>query len=155
MSTILALDLGMNTGWAIYKPSEGIEFGSEDFSVKKRKRGTPPRCTSFMDFHCWLDNLMSIHGIKTVYYEEVMRHAGTRAAHCYGAFECLMEISGHTIGIKPIGIPVGTIKKFATGNGHAKKPEMISSAISAGLDVTDDDQADAVHLLRYVLYGKD
>ncbi len=154
MSTILALDLGLHTGWAIYNKQDGITSGSKDFSLKKRKHHSPPRSVSFSNFEVWLRDVLRDESITCVYYEEVMGHIGTRAAHAYGAFECLMEIACYERRINPIGVPVKTIKKFATGNGNAKKENMIHAALALNINVTDDNQADAVHLLRYVLYGK-
>jgi hypothetical protein len=45
-------------------------------------------------------------------------------------------------GIKCVGIPVGTIKKHATGRGNATKEEMIASARSRGFNPIDDNSAD-------------
>ena len=51
------------------------------------------------------------------------------------------------------GIPVGTIKRAATGRGNSGKLEMIQAAIAAGFAPKDDNEADAIHLLRYVISG--
>ena len=48
-------------------------------------------------------------------------------------------------------VEVKALKKFATGNGNSGKPEMIAAAQAAGFDVSNDDQADAIHLLRYAI----
>lgn len=46
-------------------------------------------------------------------------------------------------------VPVGTLKRFATGNGNAKKDEMIRAAIRLGArGSVNDDEADAFHLRR-------
>ena len=55
------------------------------------------------------------------------------------------------------GIPVGTIKKHATGKGNASKAAMVESArlmIGTDSDLTED-EADAVCLLDYAVgvYG--
>lgn len=108
----------------------------------------------FLRFRRWLLELHSTLGpIDEVYYEEVRRHQGTDAAHVYGGF--LAHLSAfceeqH----RPIpyaGIPVGTIKKSATGKGNAGKDMMIAAATDLGFDVKDDNEADAIHLLRYVM----
>ena len=46
--------------------------------------------------------------------------------------------------------PVGTIKKFATGNGRAGKPLIIAAARSWGFEPADDNEADALALLHYL-----
>lgn len=46
-------------------------------------------------------------------------------------------------------VPPTSLKRFATGNGAAKKPQMIDAAIAAGArDTVNDDEADAFHLRR-------
>lgn len=48
-----------------------------------------------------------------------------------------------------------SLKKFATGNGHAEKDDMINTAIGFGyrnLPDGADDLADAFHLARYAAY---
>lgn len=41
------------------------------------------------------------------------------------------------------------IKKFATNNGNAKKPQMIAAAQALGCDTEDDNVADAFHIARW------
>ena len=49
-------------------------------------------------------------------------------------------------------VPVGTIKKFATGKGNAPKSAMIEAVYMKWGVVTDsDDEADAVALFQYKL----
>lgn len=40
------------------------------------------------------------------------------------------------------------IKKFATGKGNAKKEAMIQAAKDLGIEIIDDNHADAIHLYR-------
>ncbi|GHT98694.1 hypothetical protein FACS1894126_4420 [Alphaproteobacteria bacterium] len=51
------------------------------------------------------------------------------------------------LAVKCTGIPVGTIKKFATGKGNASKEEMIAFAKSQGFTPVDDNEADALAIL--------
>ena len=49
------------------------------------------------------------------------------------------------------GVPVGTIKKFASGKGNASKQQMIEAVEDRfGCIVADDNEADAIALLEYV-----
>ena len=43
------------------------------------------------------------------------------------------------------------LKKFATGSGRATKETMIAMARGQGVNPTDDNQADAWHLLQYAI----
>jgi Holliday junction resolvasome RuvABC endonuclease subunit len=44
-------------------------------------------------------------------------------------------------------LPVGTIKRHATGNGNASKEAVIAAVRSLGFDPADDNEADALALL--------
>ena len=50
-----------------------------------------------------------------------------------------------------LGVPVGTIKKHATGKGNAGKEAMIEAMQLLGHPVTDDNEADALALLHWAL----
>lgn len=48
-----------------------------------------------------------------------------------------------------VHVPIGTLKKFATGDGHAKKPALVKVAkAQAHHPIANDDESDAFHLRR-------
>jgi len=47
------------------------------------------------------------------------------------------------------GVPVGTIKRFATGRGNADKAAVISAMQARGFHPADDNEADALALLLW------
>ena len=49
------------------------------------------------------------------------------------------------------GVPVGTIKKHATGKGNAGKEEVVKAMKAKGHTPRDDNEADALAQLYYVL----
>ena len=49
------------------------------------------------------------------------------------------------------GVPVGTIKRKATGKGNAGKAEVIAAMKALGHPVTDVNEADALALLHWAL----
>ena len=49
------------------------------------------------------------------------------------------------------GVPVGTIKRHATGKGNASKDEMIAAMRALGHAVTDDNEADALAILHWAI----
>ena len=49
------------------------------------------------------------------------------------------------------GVPVGTIKRHTTGKGNAPKEAMIAAARGRGFSPADDNEADAIALLLWVL----
>ncbi|MFM7256119.1 MAG: hypothetical protein ACKO3C_10850, partial [Betaproteobacteria bacterium] len=55
----------------------------------------------------------------------------------------------HSIPYK--GVPVGPIKKHATGKGNAGKAEIITAAKARGFDPVGDNHADALALLDWAM----
>ena len=84
--------------------------------------------------------------IELVVFEEVRRHAGVDAAHAYGGFMGQLTAWCEHHQIPYQGIPVGTIKKHATGRGNASKEEMIEAIRAKGHNPDDDNEADAIAL---------
>jgi ABC-type sugar transport system ATPase subunit len=54
-------------------------------------------------------------------------------------------------GVPYEGVPVGTIKRHATGKGNADKDAMIAAARARGFSPADDNEADAIALLLWVI----
>ncbi|GMU44616.1 MAG: hypothetical protein AMXMBFR25_26020 [Lysobacterales bacterium] len=53
------------------------------------------------------------------------------------------------------GVPVGTIKKHATGKGNASKDDVLSAMRTLGHAPTDDNEADALALLHWAIAGQE
>jgi Holliday junction resolvasome RuvABC endonuclease subunit len=47
------------------------------------------------------------------------------------------------------GVPVGTIKRYATGKGNADKAAMVAAMRARGFAPVDDNEADALALLLW------
>lgn len=140
MKTILCLDFGTNMGWAL-KHGDG-SMGSGVVNLQPHR--TTRKGARFLNMQQWLQSLGSV---DVVYYERVRRHLGTQAAHCYGGFWAIMMAWCEQRGIAYIGVDVGTIKKSATGCGHAKKQQMIEAMQQLGYNPVDDNEADVLALL--------
>ena len=54
-------------------------------------------------------------------------------------------------GIPYEGVPVGTIKRHATGKGNANKDVMMAAARARGFSPADDNEADAIAILLWAL----
>ena len=147
-TTILALDLGTTTGWALRGSDGHITSGSESFRPQRFEGGG----MRFLRFKRWLNELLSAsHSINAVYFEEVRRHAGVDAAHAYGGFKGHLTAWCEHHNIPYQGVPVGTIKKHATGKGNAGKDDMIASVRLRGHTPVDDNEADALALLHWAV----
>lgn len=147
MGARLALDLGTNTGWAICRDGVTVS-GTASFKVGRYEGGG----MRYLRFQRWLDEMRGA-GLDSVWFEEVRRHAGTDAAHVYGGLLATLTAWCEHHGVPYSGIPVGTIKKHATGKGNANKDAMIAAAVARGFTPCDDNEADALALLHMVEAG--
>ena len=143
-TTILALDLGTTTGWALRGSDGHIISGSESFRPQRFEGGG----MRYLRFKRWLTDIKQCNAsIDQVVFEEVRRHAGVDAAHAYGGFMGQLTAWCEHHQIPYQGIPVGTIKKHATGKGNASKDEMVAAVRARGHSPADDNEADAIALL--------
>ena len=144
--TILALDLGTTTGWAMRTMSGRIVSGTHDFRPRRFEGGG----MRYLRFTEWLDELARhAHGFQRVVFEEVRRHAGTDAAHVYGGFLATLTSWCEEREIPYEGVPVATIKRHVTGKGNASKQQVIAAIRSRGFDPVDDNEADALAILLW------
>lgn len=146
----IALDLGTTTGWAAYW--EGVlTSGTESFKNDRFSGGG----MRYLRFSKWLAEAYQNIQPQAIYYEEVRRHMSTDAAHVYGGFMSHLTAFCEAKKVPYQSIPVGTIKKHATGKGNAPKSEMIDAAMKAWPEqsIKDDNQADALWILSCALGG--
>jgi hypothetical protein len=144
---LLALDLGTHTGYAIGGKGEPTLSGCLDLRPRRFEGGG----MRFVSFRGHLQNLLA--GVGLVVFEEVRRHLGTDAAHIYGGLVAILTSECENRYIPYQGIPIGTIKRHATGKGNADKPAMLASARAKWTDrrIDTDDEADALWLLDCAL----
>ena len=144
----LALDLGTTTGWALKSRDDQIAHGFVSFKSQRFEGGG----MRYLRFKHWLAELKNITGdINAVYFEEVRRHVGVDAAHVYGGLMATLTTWCEHHRIPYQGVPVGTIKKHATGKGNAGKAEVIAAMRALGHPVTDDNEADALAILQWAI----
>jgi len=145
-TTILALDLGTTTGWALRSSDGAITSGSESFRPQRFEGGG----MRFLRFKRWLAELKDMAGgIDALHFEEVRRHVSTDAAHAYGGFLATLTAWCEYHQIPYQGVSVGTIKKHATGKGNAGKDLVIAAMTALGHAPADDNEADALALLHW------
>ena len=128
-TAVLALDLGQSTGWALRTAEGLITSGTAEFRPGRFEGGGMP----FLRFRVWLQELHeTAGGIGAVLFEEVRRHIGTSAGHLYGGWLAILSTWCEEHGVPYEGVPVGTIKRHATGKGNASKDEVIAAMRSRG-----------------------
>ena len=145
---VIALDLGTTTGGATSVDGV-IDSGSISFALTRFEG----RGMQYLKFKRFLGELCLTVKPELIAVEEVRRHLGVDAAHAYGGYLSHVGSYCEEAGIPHTGIPVGTIKKHATGKGNANKDAMIAAASKAHPDqlIVDDNQADALMLLSYAI----
>lgn len=159
---ILGIDPGTFCGWGVISPSGArVASGCWNLSVGRHEGGG----MRFLRLRGHLAEVLDVMRkagtpVVAIGYEEVRRHAGTDAAHIYGGVLATLQALCEERTLPYRGVPVGTVKKAATGKGNADKPMMVRAANERfGLellvrtvdkkgvltDVTDDDdEADAL-----------
>nr|WP_027286179.1 hypothetical protein [Rubritepida flocculans] len=148
---VLALDLGTTTGWALRGRDGGIASGTMTFRPSRFEGGG----MRFLRFKGWLAEVAALSGgLARIAFEEVRSHAGTDAAHLYGGFLAHLSAWCEERGVAYEGVPVGTIKRFATGKGNATKAAMVAAVRARGFAPADDNEADAIALLLWATDGQ-
>ncbi len=153
LKTILALDLGTTTGWALRDQAGSITHGLVSFKPQRFEGGG----MRFLRFKRWLTEIKATneHGIDAVYFEEVRRHLGVDAAHVYGGLMATLTSWCEHHQIPYEGVPVGTIKRHISGKGNASKDEVIKAVGELGFHVSDDNEADAIALLNLAIQNNE
>lgn len=146
-SAYLGLDLGTHCGFARCDISPGVGgsymTGAWDFSIT---RFDSPHIR-YERFSKALDEHFTL-GVDKVFYEKVMRHMGTTAAHVYGAFLAKLHEKCAEYGVPFEGLSVQEIKIFATGKGNAKKDAIVKACTAWGFEPKSDDEADAIAIMK-------
>jgi Holliday junction resolvasome RuvABC endonuclease subunit len=145
---ILALDLGTLTGWAFWNGARR-ESGVQIFDVR---RGESPGMR-YVRFNTWLGTFGNSNRPELVVYEQTHNRGGAATEVAAGFATRVQEWCARWPGQEHAAVHSATLKKWTTGRGNAKKPEMIQAV----LDRFDhgrkgdlgDDEADAIALLEY------
>jgi len=145
-ASLLALDLGTTTGWAMAPPDGGIVSGTVSFRPSRYDGGG----IRYLRFRAWLDSVAEdADRIGAVYYEEVRRDLSTDAAHVHGGLLATLTAWCEQRAIAYQGVPVGTIKRHVTGKGNADKAAVVAAIRARGFNPTDDNEADALAILLW------
>ncbi len=142
---ILALDPATRCGWA-YANGEHLGYGVWDLGISGSEHAGK-RLVRLRD------RLMDLHdtkGIERIAYEEASKGSHNPSVQAFhNEIAGVIRMVAADIGVPAVPYPIGTIKKFATGNGRAMKPQMIRACKTVlGIETEDDNVADALFLLE-------
>ena len=136
---VLALDIATHCG---YHSMHG--GGTWNFTESMRRNNNKQHAA----FRNTLMSFIQDNGIKQIIAEDVSVNNHFIDARKLSEFRGILFEICDTLDLpEPIFINPMTIKKFATGNGHANKDEMIKFCkLRWKIDPVDDNHADAVHI---------
>jgi Holliday junction resolvasome RuvABC endonuclease subunit len=152
---ILALDLATNTGYYNGEASPAsIKFDKD---------------TRMLSYWIWIKTMLYNEG-EVLFDAVVMENAIGQRAQALEVFhmmKTLTHLSAALLEVPVFQYAPSTIKKVFTGNGHAKKDEVIKKCLDMGYDIPyrilksgknkgqtryDDDAADAVAIYHTFLH---
>lgn len=138
---ILALDPGENLGWALGAADRPNPARSGQLKLREdRFEGGGIR---YLRLLRWLEKLHEEIRLDLLVFEKVAAHKGTDAAHVYGGMVAILTSWAEENGVPYAGIPVGEIKKHATGSGNANKDDVLQAMRERGLKPASHDEGDA------------
>lgn len=141
---VLALDIATYTGY--YSVHES---GVWNFTESKKRNDNKQH----KDFRDTLLSFIKDYGILQIVAEDVNVNNHFRDMRKLSEFRgILLEICDELNLPEPEFINVATLKKWATGNGKAGKPDMMQACIDRyRYTPVDDNAADACHLFHYYI----
>lgn len=156
MGNTLALDIGTTTGWAIRKP-EAVLSGSWLLATPKelrqqRKFGRERTGDlRFFRLRERIEQSIREHAIENVVFEDVLFLSSQAQSQLWASLRAAVWTASASVRVGCVH--TGTLKKFATGAGNARKEAMVSTVANLpppwGRVVQDDNEADAVLILQW------
>lgn len=151
---LLGIDLGSNSGWSRYDTvAQTVEWGRNDWGDRK----LPPE-DRVIGFGEWLQHELENEDVRAVGFEQIdFAGKGGKGSWYIARQDGILQWLCRNRAF--VGVPVKTLKKFATGNGNAPKPEMIEAAmrwlrilnVTEPIEPLHDDEADAILVLAWML----
>ena len=145
--TILTIDPGTITGWACQHDGE-VSTGTFNLTPR-RGDGAGIR---FLRLQRCLDEMKTnLGGIDRLVYELPGHFKSAAAADCINGLVAHIQSWCERSNVPCEAVAPTQIKKFATGNGNAKKPAVLAAGQLRWPDITDHNTMDARWLLELVV----
>jgi Holliday junction resolvasome RuvABC endonuclease subunit len=147
---ILALDLGTKTGWARLQDgavTSGTWLLADEKELRNQRKENLDRCCD-MRFERLQKHIIDSLPVDYIFFEDVTFLTSQLQSQLWAGFRTVVTLLYPKIKLR--AIPVGTLKKFGTGNGAAKK-DLMAACLQARTGLSpegrDDNEVDALHLL--------
>lgn len=150
VKAVLALDLATQTGFALRRKDGKVESGSLSLAMRKHENSG----SRWLKLRHWLQDMHAKHEIDEVHFEDCVILSGpgqTQTARVYGGFVATVEMYCEHRQIAYHLHRIGAWKKRFTGNGAAKKPDVIAVCKQLGFNPVDSNEADALAILHVAL----
>lgn len=138
---VLSLDLATRTGWCAARAGDPVRVGTNRLPSTGKDMGT------FLNAHLdFMERAIINHRPDVVVYESpILRSGNTQIATLRKLYSLagVTEMACANHGLKVFEVHLQTAKAMLAGTGRAQKHEMIKAARRRGVDVEDDNQADA------------
>jgi Holliday junction resolvasome RuvABC endonuclease subunit len=144
---IVGLDLSIvRTGWAA---GDGTTERGGDF----RPSGGPGSYARHNQLRRWVNGMVQeLRPRLAVIEGYAMGIDQPSSLIALGELGGVVRVELYRLGVPHVEVPPATLKKFATGRGHAEKPEMVAAAIAhLNYGAMTHDEADARWLLEMAL----
>jgi len=122
---LLTLDLGIATGWSLLKDDGEFTTGVVSLGPKRGDTHGP----RYMFLRAFLKKKIEEGRVSLVVYEQTLgHHKSSQQAKLSNGLVGVLEEEAAIYDVELLAVPNGTLKKWATGSGRAKKPQMIRAA---------------------------
>ena len=157
---ILSLDLGTKTGYAMWDsyaggletPASGTWTLATAKEIRQQAQAGKNR-TRDIRFWALRHNIEAMFPLDQVWFEDVEFSTYTYQTQLWAGFRTVVSLL--PLGMDIHAVPVGTLKKFATGRGNADKAAMAQALFQKHPTWSkdkDDNEVDALQLLDYALH---
>ena len=140
---ILSLDQATVAGWAVVEDT-GAVVASGVWKLADAKRTGESRGMRYIRFRHQLKAAIEEYRPAMLCHEQTLLRGGAATEIANGLKALILEAAAER-NLEVSCVHTSELKKWATGNGRAEKPEMIKAAASlSGRSPRDDNEADAI-----------
>jgi Holliday junction resolvasome RuvABC endonuclease subunit len=146
---IIGIDPALKTGWAVLESGQEVLYGTWYIDLDNPERDLAKRLIEMTEH---VRSTLDAEAPDLVVYEQVQFVRSMSQVSLSAMWRGIIVLQCAIRGIRCEGVPVGTLKKWATGDGKASKQDMAQAAMGlmmcAGA-IMSSDEADAICLAHY------